>query len=237
MNIVITGGSNGLGRALIDNLYSNNTIYNLDIRDPSNSFPSENYIQCDVSDHGSVAAAFNEIPEIDILINNAGINHIAWLEDENCINWSTVMDTNAKSIFLTSKKSLEKLTKSKGTILNIISNASHMAMTTSLVYNASKGAAHIMTLQLARELTKKNGITVFGISPAKIEGTLMSEYIDQTVPEMRGWTPEQSRQYQLNGLVTGEEIPAQSIAEFIAYLLESKENHKHFSGCIIPYGA
>ena len=46
-----------------------------------------------------------------------------------------------------------------------------MPMTCSLAYNASKGAAHIMTLQLARELTKKHGITVFGIAPNKLKGT------------------------------------------------------------------
>ena len=45
------------------------------------------------------------------------------------------------------------------------------------------------------------------------------------------------KQYQLNGLLTGEETPPQRLAEFVAFLLQSKEHHKYLTGCILPYGA
>ena len=102
---------------------------------------------------------------------------------------------------------LPELAKTRGTVLNIVSNASHMPMTTSLAYNASKGAAHIMTLQLARELTKKHGITVFGISPNKLRGTEMSKDIEDQVVKHRGWTKEYAEQYQLNALLAGCALP------------------------------
>ena len=151
--------------------------------------------------------------------------------------WDKVMDVNAKGIYMMSRACLPSLIKNKGTILNIVSNAAHMPMTCSLAYNASKGAAHIMTLQMARELTKKHGITVFGIAPNKLSGTGMSESIDEQVVKTRGWANAYARQYQLNGLLTGEETPPQRLAEFIAYLLQSKEHHKYLTGCILPYGA
>jgi NAD(P)-dependent dehydrogenase (short-subunit alcohol dehydrogenase family) len=110
-------------------------------------------------------------------------------------------------------------------------------MTNSLVYNASKGAAHIMTLQMARELTKRYGITVFGVSPARLAGTGMSRYIDDRVTGLRGWTKEQADEYQRAALVTGKEIPPSRCAEFITWLLSEKERHEHLSGCVIPYGA
>jgi NAD(P)-dependent dehydrogenase (short-subunit alcohol dehydrogenase family) len=171
------------------------------------------------------------------LINNAGINIINWLERFHEDDWDKVMDTNAKGIYLMSKACLPALKDSKGTIVNIVSNAAHMPMTCSLAYNASKGAAHIMTRQLARELTKKDGITVFGIAPNKLEGTRMSESIDKQVVDTRGWTPFEAHKYQLAGLVTGEETPPALVAEFVTFLLSSKERHKFLSGCIIPYGA
>jgi NAD(P)-dependent dehydrogenase (short-subunit alcohol dehydrogenase family) len=86
-------------------------------------------------------------------------------------------------------------------------------------------------------LSKRYGITVFGISPAKIAGTGMSRYIEEKVPELRGWTPEEAREYQLKGLVTGCEIPAAIIAEFIVWLLADKSRHLWLSGCVVPYGA
>ena len=147
---------------------------------------------------------------------------IDWLENFTEEQWDKVVNTNAKGIFMMSKACLPLLIKSKGTILNIVSNAAHMPMTCSLAYNASKGAAHIMTLQLARELTKKHGITVFGIAPNKLCNTQMSKSIDEQVVKTRGWTKEHAVQYQLNGLLTGQETPPELVADFISYLLKVK---------------
>jgi 3-oxoacyl-[acyl-carrier protein] reductase len=146
------------------------------------------------------------------------------------------MGVNAKGIYLMSRGLLQHLAEPGGTILNIISNASHIPMTASAAYNASKGAAHILTQQLARELTKMHDVTVFGISPAKLRGTKMSQVIESEVCRVRGWTPEQAAEYQKGSLLTGEIDPA-TLAEFIEWLLIDKEHHRHFSGCVIPYGA
>jgi NAD(P)-dependent dehydrogenase (short-subunit alcohol dehydrogenase family) len=195
-------------------------------------------ISYDLKDGKSVSRPNLEgVTELDVLINNAGINIIGHLEDFEPTDWDRIMDTNARGIFLMAKACLPLLARSKGTILNIVSNASHMPMTGSLAYNASKGAAHIMTKQLARELTKRHGITVFGISPNKLAGTEMSDSIDRQVVETRGWTMEQARKYQLSALLAGEETNPSAVAGLVAYLLKTKYNHKYLTGCVIPYGA
>jgi len=173
---------------------------------------------------------------LDILINCAGINRINWLQDVQDSEWDAVMDTNAKGIFKMTQACLPMLIDTKGTVLNIVSNAAHMPMTCSAAYNASKGAALILTKQLARELTKQHDITVFSVSPNKLSGTGMSRDIDEQVVKTRGWTPEEATQYQLNGLLTGKETPVRVLSEFISYLLLSKEHHYYLSGCDIPYG-
>ena len=202
----------------------------------------ESVVFVDVRDANSITRFRDKISgiggvDIDVLINNAGVNIIDWLENFDEEQWDEVMNVNAKGIYLMSREFLPSLMRTKGTILNIVSNAAHMPMTCSLAYNASKGAAHIMTLQMARELTKNYGITVFGIAPNKLSGTGMSNSIDEQVVKTRGWTEEYAKEYQLNGLLTGEETPPELLAEFIAYLLKTKQNHKYLSGCILPYGA
>lgn len=178
-----------------------------------------------------------DIQDLDLLINCAGVNRISWLETLQDSTWDETMNTNAKGIYKMTKHYLAALERVRGTVLNIVSNASHMPMRGSIAYNASKGAAHIMTLQMARELYGRHGITVFGISPNKLAGTAMSKSIDEQVCEERGWTMEQARKYQLAGLAIGEETDPTVLARFIAYLLSSKENHRYLHGCIIPYGA
>mgnify|MGYP003120753564 FL=1 len=221
--ILITGSGKGLGLALHNALKEQgHLIYDYDIND-----------NADVRNPDFL----DSIKELDILINNAGVNIIDWLENFTEEQWDKVMDTNAKGIFKMSQACLPMLIKSKGTIVNIVSNAAHMPMTCSLAYNASKAAAHIMTLQMARELTKKHGITVFGIAPNKLSGTGMSDSIDEQVVKTRGWSKEYAQEYQLNGLLTGEETPPKLLAEFVAYLLKDKQHHKYLTGCILPYGA
>lgn len=223
-NILVTGGAAGLGRQLVRQLSEVNhdviafdTALRNDVRDPQGTY--------------------GDCPPLDILINCAGINITNWLPNVTDEDWDDTMDVNAKGIFKMTQWALPRLIESKGTIINIVSNASHMPMTTSLAYNASKGAAHIMTLQLARELTKKHGITVFGVSPNKLRGTNMSKDIESQVVKHRGWTPEFAAEYQRNALLTGMETEPSAVAEFIAFLLSSKERHIFLSGCILPYGA
>jgi len=234
--IVVTGGSNGLGSELLFSLSGASNIINLDKSPPHPVVQHIDYAECDVSDYESVSSVAKRIDNIDILINCAGVNYINWIEHTPDDEWDRIMGVNAKGIFNTTKAFVYKLAKSKGTILNIVSNASHMPMTNSIAYNASKGAAHIMTLQMAREL-RRNDITVFGVSPNKLSDTKMSSYIDNTVPGLRGWTKEEAQAYQLKNLPAGEETDPTTLAEFIAFLLSTKKRHKYLAGCVIPYGA
>jgi NAD(P)-dependent dehydrogenase (short-subunit alcohol dehydrogenase family) len=176
------------------------------------------------------------IPDnLDVLVNCAGINRIAWLKDVKEEDWDDIMHTNVKGMFLMTQACESALRRSAGTVLNIVSNAAHVPMRCSAAYNASKGAALILTRQLARELAPD--ITVFSVSPNKMKGTAMSEDIDRQVMLTRGWSAEQAAQYQKSGLLCGEETPVEAVAEFIGWLLQDKEHHKYLAGCDLPYGA
>jgi 3-oxoacyl-[acyl-carrier protein] reductase len=192
----------------------------------------------DVSSEESVRAAAKAIEEpIEVLVNCAGVNYINWHEETPIEEWDRLMNTNARSMWLTAKELINVgAFADPATILNIVSNASHMPMTNSAAYNASKGAAHILTLQMSRELSKTNNLTVFGISPNKLKGTGMSAYIDGRVCGLRGWTPEQAAAYQVGSLPAGEETRPEVLAEFIAFLLSTRERHMFLAGTVMPYG-
>lgn len=220
--ILVTGSSNGLGAELVKVLREQghqvieyDIERGLDVQDPH----------------------LDGIDGLDVLINNAGINLIDWLEDITDDTWENVLGVNVKGIYKMTQACLLMLKDSKGTVVNIVSNAAHVPMNSSLVYNASKGAAHIMTRQMARELFPRHGIHVFGIAPNKLCGTKMSDSIDEQVVRTRGWTKEFAHEYQLKSLPIGEETPPKLVAEFIAYLLQDKEHHKFLHGCVMPYGA
>ena len=173
---------------------------------------------------------------LDILINCAGVNRIDYIDDLDEKDWDICMDVNAKGIYTMTKAYLKMLKRSKGTVVNIVSSASHVPMTASLAYNASKAAAHMMTQQMARELTRRHSICVFGISPNRLEGTQMSVEVDENVQRVRGWKDSEVVQRQKAGLLWGEETPPHLIAELLVYLLENKQRHRYLSGCVIPYG-
>lgn len=221
-NIIVTGAASGLGKAIAEELGKDqsNMICGYDLDYGDDVLRPQNTL----------------FQDVDILINCAGINKINWLQDFTEEDWDAVLDTNVKGIFKMTQHFLPALIRNKGTVVNIVSNAAHMPMRCSAAYNASKGAALILTKQLARELTSQ-GVTVFSVSPNKLAGTGMSNSIDEQVMATRSWTREQAQAYQLQGLLTGEETPVARVAEFIGFLLSTKERHKYLSGVDIPYGA
>lgn len=244
---IVTGSASGLGAAIVEVLIASGwNAHTIDRNYPQPEeieCPQITHHECDLQWRSDIDEVVSNIAEpIDVLINCAGVNHITPFEHLEGKDWERLMDTNAKSIFMLTQAALPLLSRGSGrpeggTVLNIVSNAAHMPMTHSLAYNASKAAALMITLQMARELFKTHGLTVFSISPNKLAGTQMSRYIEGAVPAMRGWTPEEAEVYQRNALPIGQETDPAVLAEFIGFLLSTKERHRYLHGCNLPYGA
>ncbi len=224
--IIVTGGRSGLGEKIANRLRKDkrSQVY---VFDKSHGYDVRERTQME-----KFLKTYN-IKKVDVLVNNAGINVICPIEKVTKKLWDSVMDTNAYSIVAMTQACLP-LMKKGSKIINIISNASRVPMTHSVIYNASKGAAAIMTRQMARELTRGKGIIVIGVSPNKMKGTLMSKQIDKTVCESRGWTMKQAKAYQLQSLVSKKETNPEEIAELIKLIVDNES--LYLSGCILEAG-
>lgn len=224
MKVLVTGAASGLGKAIAEALTNKGVEvvpYDLKLN------PHQNVTQ-------PTFEAF-EVDGVCGLINCAGINQNEWFEDVSWTSFSTLMDVNAYSFVAMTQALLPNLIASKGFVINIVSNAAHIPMTSSLAYNASKAAALMITKQMAHELTPKYGITVFSVSPNKLEGTGMSKQIEENVCKVRGWTPEFAAEYQKKALMHGLETPPEQIANMLSELINSG-GWKYLSGCDIPFG-
>ena len=113
---------------------------------------------------------------IDILINNAGtIQPIGLIHEIKPEDWSSVIDTNLKSIFYTTNAVLPKmLKKGDGTILNVSSGAAHNPLTAWSHYCASKAGAAMLTQCLHTEYFE-HGIRAIGLSPGTVATQMQRE--------------------------------------------------------------
>lgn len=220
LHVVITGTDSGLGLTLLHAFRSEGHTVIGSSTDAGSKEPYLNLMRDDgiASYAQKVAYQFNN--EIDILINNAGVNGIAKFLDLTPEFLHQMMQVNCIGPVRLTQMLMPAL-RDGGRILNIISDAAHRPMRHSLGYNMSKAAFDMATKQMARELTKPLGVTIIGIRPGRMCKTGMSEYIDQQVCAMRGWTPAQCSEYFKANSVTGEEAWPQHVARLVYQIATS----------------
>lgn len=243
---VVTGAFQGLGRRIADALEAHGEyiVHRWDVR--SISVGLHYYV--DLENEASVRATARRVKDmtdngtLHALVNCAGVNNLSSIEELSADSFDRHMNVNARAILLTVQALLPMMKQKAsyepgGTVCNIISNASHQPMRMSLAYNASKAAAAMITRQMARELFDTHGLTVFGVSPNRLHGTPMSVDVDKQVAQVRGWTSEEVDVHKFESLPIHEETDPAAVAEFVAWLLTTKERHRYLHGSILDYGS
>lgn len=122
--------------------------------------------------------------KLHILVNNAGANWGAPLDEFPESGWDKVMDLNLKSIFFLTRDLLPLLRKA-GTaadparVINIGSiDGLHVPVLETYAYSAAKAGLHHMTRVLARKLAPEN-VSVNAIAPGPFESQMMKATLDQ----------------------------------------------------------
>lgn len=150
----------------------------------------------DVTDEAAVDAAFASLDqqglEIDILINNAGIQHRMPLVDLELKDWQRVIDTNLTSAFIVSKQAAKRMIARGrgGKVINIGSLTSEAARATVGPYTAAKGGIKMLTRAMAAEWTE-HGIQANAIGPGYMATEMNTALLENPVFDawVKGRTP------------------------------------------------
>ncbi len=169
MKALVTGASRGIGQAIAEALAREG--YDLYLTcdrtfdllkqvadDISAAYAvSVTPIEADMSDEAAVDALFDQIDELDLLVNNAGISYIGLLQDMSMQEWRRILSVNLDSAFLTSRAALKlMIPEQKGRIINISSIWGENGASMEVAYSASKGGLNAFTKALAKETAPSN---------------------------------------------------------------------------------
>jgi NAD(P)-dependent dehydrogenase (short-subunit alcohol dehydrogenase family) len=178
---LVTGGAQGIGRAIADGLATEGALVVV-----ADLNPPEGGIRADVSSEADVQRMVDETVgrhgRLDILVNNAGLYASLAMRPFTEIpleEWRQVMDVNVASMFLTCRAAVPVMREQGGgKIVNISSGTPFRGVPFLLHYVTSKGAIVALTRALAKELGK-DGIHVNCVAP----GFTMTEGV-QAHPEV-----------------------------------------------------
>jgi NAD(P)-dependent dehydrogenase (short-subunit alcohol dehydrogenase family) len=173
---LVTGGSNGLGRAMVERLLADGyRVINLDLQPAAAPQGNEVLLQADVTDEAGLRAALAALVEregpITRLVNNAGIVRPAAFENTTLADLQAVMALNVGGSIACAQALLPGMQAAGfGRIVHISSRAA-IGKATRSAYAASKAALHGLTKTMALELGR-HGITVNAIGPGPIASPL-----------------------------------------------------------------
>ncbi len=184
--IVVTGASNGIGRACVEDFLTKNAkVYGIDI-DESNGKKLEKetknftYIQGDISNVTDISRAKNIILDkegkVDILINNAAKQTSSTFFETSIDDFKDVINTNLVGTFICSKIIGELMGKN-GKIINMLSIHSEIIRKNKYAYDASKAGIEMLTKEMALELIDSD-INVLGISYGACNTDMNKDWIN-----------------------------------------------------------
>jgi glucose 1-dehydrogenase len=184
-SIAITGGDQGIGRAIAERLANDGADVAICYR--SNQSGAQEVvaeiakrgrraaaIQCDVDKiaegQSFIAEAVAQLGKLDILINNAGLERRADFWDVTEADFDAVLNVNLKGLFFLTQAFVRHRmqTKSGGKVINISSVHEELPFPHFASYCASKGGLKMLTRNLSIELAPL-GITINSIAPGAIE--------------------------------------------------------------------
>lgn len=196
--ILVTGGSRGIGEAIVRDLSSYGATVVFTYRASAvkaeaivKELSSEGYtveaLQSDASDFDSsgtlISTVIDKYEKIDVLVNNAGItqdNLMLRMKEEQ---WDKVIEVNLKSVFNLTKHVLRPMMKQrKGSIINISSVVGIFGNAGQANYAASKAGIIGFTKSIAKEVGSRN-IRCNAIAPGFIQTEMTDELDEKTQQE------------------------------------------------------
>lgn len=230
---VVTGGTQGIGRAVATTLAANGHQVFLCARDAEAVKQTVTELRaqdldvdgttCDVTSTEDIKAfvrsAVDRYGTIDVLVNNAGRSGGGTTADIGDDLWFDIINTNLNSVFLMTREVLNAggmRAKDRGRIINIASTAGKQGVVFGAPYSASKHGVVGFTKALGNELGR-SGITVNAVCPGYVE-TPMAEGVRQRYAAAWDKSEEEIlRQFEAK-IPLGRYSTPDEVAGLVAYL-------------------
>ena len=201
MNILVTGASRGIGKAIADKMLEEGHNVFVSARNENLLKSYENYCVCDLATEIEKLGEYIELNNIDVLVNNAGEYIYSPIEKINFTQIEHITRVNFEApLFLISKAVPYMKSNKWGRIVNIGSISGVMGEANASLYSATKSGLFGATKALALELAEY-GITVNTINPGWVdtemgnssseEGDFTKDEIVECIPQRRFVSPEE----------------------------------------------
>lgn len=203
---LITGSSQGIGYALAEGLAGAGARIILNGRDAAKLQDAAKALRAagaavdilafDVTDHAAARAAVDGYESahgpIEILVNNAGMQHRGPLEDFAPEDFERLMRTNVSSVFNVGQAcARHMIPRGRGKIVNIASVQSALARPGVAPYTASKGAVTNLTKGMATDWAR-HGLNINALAPGYFETPLNAALVSD--PEFTAWLAKRTPQ-------------------------------------------
>lgn len=194
MNIVITGGSRGIGVEAVRHFAAQGHRVRF-LYEKSHGAAQAvaretgaEAICCDVADKAAVDAALRDFGPVDVLVNNAGIAHYGLISQIGKEHWDRMFAVNVHGMYHCIDAVLPGMLQNQsGCIINVSSMWGQVGASCEVCYSATKGAVIAMTKALAKELGPSH-IRVNCIAP----GVVLTDMCANVDPETMEWLREET---------------------------------------------
>jgi NAD(P)-dependent dehydrogenase (short-subunit alcohol dehydrogenase family) len=202
--VVVTGGTRGIGRAVVERFSADQVV----------ALGRE---QCDVTDEAAVAAMFERIGPVDVLVNSAGVSSSAPLARTALDDWRTQIDVNATGAFLCTRAVLPgMLERGSGRIVTVASTAGRAGARYTAAYTASKHAAVGLMRAVAAEVAG-TGVTANAVCPTFVRTDMTARSVERIV-ERTGRSEAEAEAALAESAPLGRLLEPEEVAFAVAFL-------------------
>ncbi|MEJ5914410.1 SDR family oxidoreductase [Pseudokineococcus sp. 1T1Z-3] len=185
---IVTGGSGGIGRAVVERLAADGTAVVVHysgsagrakdaVEAVTGAGGQAISVQADVADEAEVAALFDTAEStyggVDVVVNTAGIMLLAPLAEASLDDVDRMVRTNLRGTLVVSQQAVRRL-RGGGALVNVSTSVTRLSLPTYSAYAATKGAVEAMTPILAKEVRGRD-VTVNAVAPGPTATPLFLE--------------------------------------------------------------
>jgi 3-oxoacyl-[acyl-carrier protein] reductase len=193
-SVLVTGGNRGIGLAIANAFAEQGDQVAVTYRSGKDGVGDALLpVHCDVTDAGSVDAAFSEVEDkhgpVEVLVSNAGITDDTLLMRMSEDSFTSVLDANLTAAYRVAKRASRGMLKAKGGRMIFISSVVGLTGSAGQVnYAASKSGLVGLARSLARELGSR-GITANVVAPGFVDTDMTRDLGDKRREEILGQIP------------------------------------------------